>query len=274
VSARSDFRQLLQYFPGDSYGKTQLAMVEAKLEDVSKQERNANVEQQSKQKSATMRQSALDLFASGAYAKSIAAWQEYLKLEPKSDDAWFYIGASYQNQKQLDTAITNFEKCLALNPKNILAHLNIGLLYDYHRKDYRAAEEHLRMVKELGGTDRFTPEQLDATIQGLRERSRSQEIAKLAIPVEHKHTFSSCRGTLHFSEEGMEFRTGASDHSFYEAWKGMKDFVIEGATLTLKTRRDRKYNFRFLNQDDARRIREWSSTLPAIPATSERGQID
>jgi len=265
TGARADFRQLLQYFPGDAYGKTRLAAVEAKLEEAAKQERSAKTEQQSRQQVAALRQTALDLFAGGEYAKSVAAWREYLKFDPKSDEAWFYIGAGYQNQKQFDAAITNFEKCLELNPNNILAHLNIGLLYDYHRKNYKAAEEHLRKVKELGGADRFTPEQLDAMIRDLQTRARNQEIAKLAIPVEHKHTFSSCRGTLHFSEDGMEFRTDASDHSFYEAWKGMKGFALGEETLSIKTLRDKKYNFRFLNPQDAARIRAWAATVSAIP---------
>ena len=144
AGARTDFQHLLQHFPEDSYGKTRLAAVETRLEEASKQERSVQTEQQLRQKIAALHQSALDLFASGSYAKSIAEWHEYLKLEPKSDEAWFYIGASYQNQKQLDTAIANFEKCLELNSSNVLAHLNVGLLYDYHRKDYKTAEAHLR----------------------------------------------------------------------------------------------------------------------------------
>jgi len=268
--ARNDFSRLLQYFPDDRYGKARLAEVDAKLAETSQPERRADEAPPARKPPAALRQSALEAFRSGDYPKAIAAWQEYLKLEPGNDEAWFYIGASYQNQKQWDAAIANFEKCIALNPRNILAHLNVGLLYD-HSNNFKAAEEHLSLVRELGGADQYTPERLQTMIQELRERARVQEITKLSVPVEHKHALSNCRGTLHFSEDGLEFRTAETDHGFYESYKGMQGFVIEKNMLTIKTSRNKKYNFRFLNLEDAERIRKWSATYPAIPVN---GKVD
>ena len=256
AGARGDFQRLLQYFPEDKYGKTRLAELDARREETAKREQTAKTEQQSRQKAAALRQSALNLFSSGAYTKSIAEWREYLKLEPASDEAWFYIGAAYQNEKQMDEAIVNFEKCLELNPNHVLAHLNVGRVYD-HNKNFKAAEAHFLKAKELGGADTFTPERLDETLSDLRERARTEDMSKTAIYVEHRHTLSSCRGALYFGGEGMEYRTGETDHSFYEAYKGMQEFAIENNTLTLRTARNRKYTFRFLNQEDAARVRAW-----------------
>ena len=260
AGARTDFQRLLQYFPEDKYGKTRLAEVDAMLEEATKRDQSAKTEQQARQKAVALRQSALDLFSSGEYVKSIAEWFEYLKLEPKSDEAWFYIAAGYQNEKQIDEAITNYEKCLELNPKHVLAHLNAGMIYD-HNKNFRSAEEHFLKAKELGGADSFTPERLDEMLRDLRTRARGDEMSKHAVFVEHRHTLSSCRGALYFSSEGMEFRTSESDHSFYEAYGSMQEFVIEGNTLTVRTSRNRRYTFRFLNQEDVARVRAWWASI-------------
>jgi tetratricopeptide (TPR) repeat protein len=271
--ARNDFKLMLQYFPEDSYSKTRLAMVEAKISEMAQLEQQrvqkANEEQQSHQRISALRQSALNSFRAGSYAKSVSEWQEYLKLEPNSDEAFFYIGAGYQNQKQLDTAILNFEKCLALNPNHVLAHLNLGLLYDYHRNNLKQSEEHLRRAKELGGAEKYTPERLQSMIQDLQDRSQASAVLKVLFPVEHKHAFSSCRGNLYFTEEGLEYRTAETDHSFYEAYKGLRAFVIEGNDLSLKARNNKKYTFHFLNAGDAERIRAWSSSSRYIRISSQ-----
>jgi tetratricopeptide (TPR) repeat protein len=268
--ARADFRLMLQYFPEDRYSKTRLTVVESKLAETVRQDQRPNEDLQSRQKiTALLRQSALNSFRSGAYTKSIAEWQEYLKSEPNSDEAYFYLGAACQNLKQLDTAIFNFEKCLSLNPNNALAHLNLGLLYDYHRKNLKLAEEHLLKTKELGGGDKYTPEKLQSMIQDLRDRAHASTAMNLSFAVEHKHAFSSCRGQLSFTEEGMEYKTGATDHSFYEAYKGIRGFAIDGDTLTIKSRENKKYNFRFLNPADAEKIRAWNSTYRYITSNGK-----
>jgi tetratricopeptide (TPR) repeat protein len=266
--ARNDFRSILQYFPEDNYSKTRLAAVETKLVEMAQNEQprvqKATEEQQTKGKITALKQSAINDFRTGSYQKSISEWQEYLKSEPDSDEAYFYIGASYQDQKQLDTAILNFEKCVALNPNNVMAHLNLGILYDYHRNNFKAAEEHLRKAKELGGAEKYSPELLQATIQDLQDRAKANSILKVLFAVEHKHTFSSCRGNLRFTEEGVEFRTADTDHSFYEPYKELRAFVIQGNDLSIRTRSNKKYNFRFLNASDADRVKAWNASTRTI----------
>jgi tetratricopeptide (TPR) repeat protein len=154
LGARADFRTALQYFPEDPYSKERLAAVEPKIQEITQIEQQrvekTLEEQQSRQRIGALRQTALNSYRSGAFQRSISEWQEYLKLEPNSDEAYFYIAASYQDDKQLDTAILNFEKCLDVNPNHVLAHLNLGILYDRHRNDLKRAEEHLKRAKELG----------------------------------------------------------------------------------------------------------------------------
>jgi tetratricopeptide (TPR) repeat protein len=271
--ARNDFRLMLQYFPEDTYSKGRLSMVEGKVAEMAQLEQQrlqrANEEQESRKKITGLKQSALNAFRSGSYQKSISEWQKYLELEPNSDEAYFYIGASYQDQKQLDTAILNFEKCISLNPNNVLAHLNLGLLYDYHRNNFKQAEEHLRKAKELGGAEKYNPERLQAMIQDIQDRAHANSVLKTPFPVEHKHTFSSCRGTIQFTEEGMEFRTSETDHSFYESYKGLRSFDLKGSDLSIRTRNNKRYNFHFLNDGDAARIRAWNSAARLIQPGSQ-----
>jgi tetratricopeptide (TPR) repeat protein len=271
--ARNDFRLILQYFPEDSYSKTRLTAADAKVTELALLEQQranrASEEQQSRQKISALRQSAISSFRAGAYGKSISEWQEYLKAEPNSDEAYFYIGACYQDQKQLDTAILNFEKCLSLNPNYALAHLNLGLLYDYHRNNLKLAEEHLRKAKELGGGEKYTPDRLQAMIQDLKDRAQAKTVLKLLIAVEHKHAFSSCRGNLTLTEEGIEYRTTETDHSFYEIYKSVRAFALQGNELSIKTHDNKKYNFRFLNAGDADRVRTWISSAGNIHISSK-----
>jgi tetratricopeptide (TPR) repeat protein len=273
--ARNDFRLMLLYFPEDTYSKARLAFVESKIAENAQLEQQkaqrVSEEQQLRQKAIALRQSALSSFRAGSYQKSISEWQEYLKIEPNSDEAYFYIGASYQNQKQLDTAILNFERCLALNPNNVPAHLNLGTLYDYHRNNLKQAEEHFRKAKELGGDERYSPERLQSMIQDLQDREQVNAVLKMVFPVEHKHAFSSCRGNLHFTEDGIEFKTAETDHSFYETYKTLRSFVIDANDLSLKTGNNKKYNFHFLNPGDGTRIRAWISSSRHIQLS---GQAD
>ncbi len=257
--ARSEFRQVLQYFPDDEYSKARLALADGKLAEQAKADQlklqREQEEQQSHQKVAALRQSALAEYRSGAYQKALADWQEYLKHDPDSDEAYFYVGAIDIELKQLDTAILNFEKCLSLNPNNTLAHLNLGILYDRHRGDLARASEHLKKAKDLGGVDKYNPERLQGMIQELLERQQLEAMRKVAYPVEHKHAFSSCRGSLRVTNEGIEFKTTETDHSFYELFKNLRNLSIEGEELSMRTQSNKKYTFHFLNEGDGAKVR-------------------
>jgi hypothetical protein len=101
-------------------------------------------------------------------------------------------------------------------------------------------------------------------IQDLQDRGKVNSMLKVPFPVEHKHTFSSCKGTIQFTEEGLEFRTSETDHSFYEPYKGFRAFAIQGSELAIKTRANKKYSFRFINAADAERVRAWNASTRTI----------
>jgi tetratricopeptide (TPR) repeat protein len=267
--ARSEFRQVLQYFPDDAYSKSRMALVEGKLAEAAQADQQQRLqrmqeEQQSRQKYAALRQSALTAYRTGLYPKAIADWQEYLKFEPNSDEAYYYIGAGNMEQKQYDTAILNLEKCLSLNPNNLQAHLILGLLYDRHRGDLKRAADHLRKVKDSGGVEKYSPERLQAMIQDLQDRMQLAGRHLVPFAVEHKHTFSSCRGNLRLSEEGVEYKTTETDHSFYEPYKGLRGFNVSGDEISIRTQGNKKYNFRLLNAEDGAVVRRLASHHVAV----------
>jgi tetratricopeptide (TPR) repeat protein len=267
-SARNEFRRLLDYFPEDTYSKGRLATVESKISELAlldqQRVQRSNEEPQSRREMAALRQAALTLYRSGSYQDSISEWEKYLKSAPTSDEAYFYIGASYQNLKQLNSAILSFEDCLKYNPNNILAHVNLGMLYDYHRNDLVKAEEHLRKAKDLGGAENYSVKELQKKIQGIQDRIQANAALKTPFAVEHKHTFSSCRGNIQLTEEGIEFKTAETDHSFYEPFNGRRELDLKGSELSIRAKNNKRYNFHFLNPADAARIRIWMHTAGLI----------
>ena len=258
--ARNDYRLVLQYFPDDKYSSARLAAVDARLAeaargDQQRQQRQQEEQRQFREKLAGLRQSALNAYRNGARDRALAEWQEYLKLDPESDEAYFYLGATYLEGKQLDTAILNFEKCTTLNPNNAYGHLNLGILYDRHRNDLAQAIEHLERAKALGGAEKYSPERIQGMIRDLQERMQLQAMEASAFAVEHKHVFSSCRGSLRITEQGVEFKTADTDHSFFEAYNNLRSFAVDGDEVAIRTRNNKKYNFRLLKPADAGIVR-------------------
>jgi tetratricopeptide (TPR) repeat protein len=269
LGARNQLRLILQYFPDDPYSKSRLVQAEAKLAEAARadQERLAHQqeEQRSKQETDNLHRAALSAYHSGDYAKSLSLWQEYLKRQPNTAEAYFYLGAIYLEQKQLDTAILNFERCVSLTPDNALAHLNLGILYDRHRNDLNRALEHLKKVLDLGGVDKYTPDKLRPMIQDLQDRIDLTSLEKKVFPVVHKHTFSSCRGYFRVSSQGVEYRTTETDHSFYEGWNKVRTWAVEGDEISLRLENNKKYNLILLNSGDAslvlRLMTRWAAAV-------------
>ncbi|MBN2242023.1 MAG: PEGA domain-containing protein [Acidobacteria bacterium] len=258
--ARNEFRSILQYFPEDTYSRARLESVQgriAEMEQPRPQEVPSEQEKQHLQQTMSeVRREALDLFNKGSYRESIEKWTEYLQTDPDGDEAYFYLGAAYQSTKQLDSAIFNYENCIARNPDHASAHLNLGMLYDYHRNNPAVAQEHLKRAMELGGSGEYSPKRIRAMIQDLEDRAIAGTVLGTLIPVEHAHMFSSCRGSIRFTESGVQYITTETDHSFYESYPRLRAMSLQGVNLTIKTR-DKTYNFRFMNDTDAARVKAW-----------------
>jgi tetratricopeptide (TPR) repeat protein len=260
TGARAEFKQALQYFPDDKYSASRLASIDGKLAETARADQALLQRQQeeqlrSREKISNLRLSALNAFRAGAHEKAKTEWLEYLKYEPGSDEAYFYLGAIYLEEKQFDTAILNFEKCVALNPNNAYANLNLGILYDRHRNDFSEAADHLDKARNLGGVDKYAPDRIQAMLQDLRDRMQLSQMKNTPFPVEHLHFFSGCKGTLRITDDGVEFKTTETDHSFFETYTGLRAFTVIGSEVSLRTQTNRKYNFRLINPRDAEMVR-------------------
>jgi tetratricopeptide (TPR) repeat protein len=253
--ARADVKLTLQYFPDDKYSASRLVALDAKIAEVARADQQRlqrqQEEQQSRDRVTNLRNSAISAYRAGSYDKALSEWQEYLKFEPNSDEAYFYLGATYLERKQLDTAILNLEKCISLNPGNAYAHLNLGILYDRHRSDFGQAIEHLERAKALGGVDKYNPDRIQGMIRDLQDRIQLNAMRATPFAVEHKHIISSCKGTMRITDDGVEFKTTEADHSFFEAYAGLQRFSVLGDEISIRTRNNKTYNFRLLKASDA-----------------------
>jgi len=80
-------------------------------------------------------------------------------------------------------------------------------------------------------------------------------LQKTAFAAEHKHAFSSCRGNLRITEDGVEYKTTETDHSFFESYGSLRSFSVAGDEVSIRTRNNKKYNLRLLNQGDGAQVR-------------------
>jgi hypothetical protein len=96
-------------------------------------------------------------------------------------------------------------------------------------------------------------------IKDLQQRSRLDSMETTPFPVEHKHAFSSCKGSLLITAQGVEFKTTENDHSFYEAYASLRSLAVQGDDLAIRTRNNKKYNFRLVNPGYGKIVRSLAS---------------
>jgi len=93
------------------------------------------------------------------WPEAIAAFQNCVALDANHSKAWFELGYAYYGQngrKHCDASFEPWTRCVALDPKHVQAHNNLGILLKEVRKDYDGAERMYRKAIELD------PKQTDA----------------------------------------------------------------------------------------------------------------
>ena len=90
-----------------------------------------------------------ELYHTGEYAESIKRYEQVIKLNPKSDIAYYNIGSAYRELNRLKQAKEYLLKAIELDPKFAAAYNNLGLVY-FAFENYPEAKINFDKAIELG----------------------------------------------------------------------------------------------------------------------------
>ncbi len=85
---------------------------------------------------------------------AISAYDEYLKLEPKSEVAHYNRGHLKLSQGKFDEAIEDFRRTLAIEDRFVDAHNEIAIAY-FKQKNYLEALQEIRTAAEINTTNKI-----------------------------------------------------------------------------------------------------------------------
>ncbi|GFO70472.1 hypothetical protein GMLC_40510 [Geomonas limicola] len=84
------------------------------------------------------------------YQEAITSLKKYLKSDPRSADAYNYLGFSYRKTGNLREAFKAYDRALALDPKHLGAHEYRGEAYLLNKEPEKARED-LAALKAICG---------------------------------------------------------------------------------------------------------------------------
>ena len=96
------------------------------------------------------------LYDRGLYSEAVAAFDEALSLDPGYIDAWLWQGKAYGRLGATDRAMSAYQRVLNIRPDHAEANYALGLI-SYERRQYPAAEQHLRraLATDAGNADAY-----------------------------------------------------------------------------------------------------------------------
>ncbi len=89
----------------------------------------------------------------GRYTKAAEQLVQALRIEPDHVEANYLMGRVAVLRKQFPKALRHFKKVLLVDGENLETHLEIGLVYQDFKKDFKQAIFHYNKYKSLEGTD-------------------------------------------------------------------------------------------------------------------------
>ncbi|GAA0190378.1 hypothetical protein GCM10009122_51900 [Fulvivirga kasyanovii] len=75
-------------------------------------------------------------FKQGQYKEAVAAYTEYLKLEPTHIKSLYNRGRAYEELGQHEKALADFHKIIKEDPLNVNAYLSVTSDFYYRQQDY------------------------------------------------------------------------------------------------------------------------------------------
>jgi tetratricopeptide (TPR) repeat protein len=88
------------------------------------------------------------------YADAIKWLEKAVELDPKNQDAWYYLGRAYYSRSSLPESKRAFLTVLELDPHNARAENNLGLILESEAKPNEALEAYRRAIEWQDATPR------------------------------------------------------------------------------------------------------------------------
>src|SRR5712692_10894313 len=95
----------------------------------------------------TLARQARDDFQAARYAAARDKLREALKRSPSNPALWSYLGLAEAQLNDLDSAIVDFQKTIALAPDDAQSFFNLGLLYGRKNETAKAMDAYQRGLK-------------------------------------------------------------------------------------------------------------------------------
>ena len=89
------------------------------------------------------------------YSAAITELKKYLKKDPRSADAYNYLGFSYRKSGHLPDAFKAYDKALALDPKHLGAHEYLGEAYLMNKEPEKARAELAKLKGICGNCEEY-----------------------------------------------------------------------------------------------------------------------
>jgi len=121
---------------------------------------------------------ALDYVLLGSYADASKWLALSVAEDPHDAEAWYFLGRAKYNENRFEDAILAFERCLALEPRNLKAQSNLGLSYAGLNRVPEAQAAFLKAIEWQAKAPRKDPE----AYIGLGDLLVQQNRAAEAVP--------------------------------------------------------------------------------------------
>lgn len=90
---------------------------------------------------------ALDYVLLDDYPDAIKWLEKAVEFDPKNEDAWYYLGRAYYTKGRLPEARKVFQQLLGLDPHDVRAENNLGLILETEGKPAAAIEAYRRSIE-------------------------------------------------------------------------------------------------------------------------------